>query len=42
LTENISTLFLPLALSPVISFLILILIIMVRPQGFLAGTSTGT
>ncbi len=38
LTENISTVFLPLALSPVISFFILILIIMVRPQGFLGGT----
>ncbi len=38
LTENISTLFLPLALSPVISFITLILIIMIRPQGFLGGT----
>jgi branched-chain amino acid transport system permease protein len=40
LTENISTLFLPLALSPVISFFILILIIMIRAQGFLGGTGT--
>lgn len=40
LAENISTLFLPLALSPAISFFILILIIMVRPQGFLGGAGT--
>lgn len=40
LTENISTVFLPLALSPVISFIILILIIMFRPQGFLGVTES--
>jgi len=35
LAENISTVFIPLAFSPVVSFVILILVIMVRPQGFL-------
>ena len=40
LAENISAIFLPFALSPVISFFILILIIMARPQGLLGGTGT--
>lgn len=38
LAENISTVFLPLAISPVISFFILIIIIMIRPQGFLGAS----
>jgi branched-chain amino acid transport system permease protein len=38
LVENISTVFLPASMSPVVAFLVLIVIIMVRPQGLLART----
>jgi branched-chain amino acid transport system permease protein len=38
LVENISTVFLSASMSPVVAFLVLIVIIMVRPQGLLART----
>ncbi|MBW1721838.1 MAG: branched-chain amino acid ABC transporter permease [Deltaproteobacteria bacterium] len=40
LAESLSSVFLPVALSPVIAFLILILMVLVRPQGLLGKVST--
>ncbi|MBA7691427.1 hypothetical protein ES703_99971 [subsurface metagenome] len=36
LVENISAVFIPTALSPVIAFIILIIVVMIKPQGLLA------
>ena len=38
LAENISAVFIPTALSPVIAFIILIITVMIKPQGLLART----
>ncbi len=40
LAESLSSVFLPVALSPVVAFLILILMVLVRPQGLLGKVST--
>lgn len=39
LTESISSVFMPVALSPVIAFVMLILVVMFRPQGLLGKVS---
>ncbi|MBW1776845.1 MAG: branched-chain amino acid ABC transporter permease [Deltaproteobacteria bacterium] len=40
LAESVSSVFMPVALSPVVAFVILILMVMVRPQGLLGKVST--
>lgn len=40
LAESLSSVFMPVALSPVIAFIILIFMVMVRPQGLLGKVST--
>jgi len=40
LAESLSSVFMPVALSPVVAFVILILMVMVRPQGILGKVST--
>ena len=40
LAESLSSVFLPVALSPVVAFVILIFMVMVRPQGLLGKVST--
>ncbi len=40
LAESVSSVFMPVAFSPVVAFVILILMVMVRPQGLLGKVST--
>ncbi len=40
LAESLSAVFMPVALSPVVAFVILIIMVMVRPQGLLGKVST--
>lgn len=40
LAESLSSVFMPLALSPLVAFVILILMVMIRPQGVLGKVST--
>ncbi|MFO7665321.1 MAG: branched-chain amino acid ABC transporter permease [Desulfobacterales bacterium] len=40
LAESLSAVFMPLALSPVVAFALLILMVMIRPQGLLGKVST--
>ncbi|MBC2735888.1 MAG: branched-chain amino acid ABC transporter permease [Desulfobacteraceae bacterium] len=40
LAESLSSVFLPLALSPLVAFVILVVMVMIRPQGLLGKVST--